>query len=90
MVDVTSATVFYPSTNPDRIAFKATASDNDTILIPYGIPIAVIGVNAEDDDNAIASASISGGSILFGLISDSGGAISADTDLVGEIILKAQ
>lgn len=90
IVDRTSNTTFYPSTNPDRIAFKANASNDDTIIIPYGVPEAVLGINAEDNDDVIASASVSGGTITFGLIDDAGSAEGNDSDLVGEVILKKQ
>lgn len=90
MVDRTSNTTFYPSNDPAAIPFKANASNDDTIIIPHGIPTAVKGINVEDDDDAIASASVSGGTITFGLVDDEGAAITGDTDLVGEIILKQQ
>jgi len=90
IADRTSNTTFYPSTNPDRIAFKANASDNDTITIPYGVPEAVLGINAEDNDDVIASAGVSGGTITFGLIDDAGSSETADSDLIGEVILRKQ
>lgn len=90
MVDRTSNTKFLGSTKPDEITFKANASNDDTITIPFGVPYAVKGINAEDDDDAIASASVSGGTITFGLVDDAGAAVTVDTDLVGTIILKQQ
>lgn len=90
MADRTSNTTFYPSADPLTIPFKANASDNDTITIPYGVPSMVNGMNAEDDDDAIPSASVSGGTITFGLIDDAGASVTGDTDIVGEIVLKSQ
>lgn len=90
MADRTSNTIFYPSINPERLAFKANASDGDTITIPFGVPEAVLGINSEDDNDAIATASVSGGTITFGLIDDAGSAVGTDTDLVGEVKLKTQ
>ena len=74
MADRTSNTTFYPSTNPVEIPFKANASDNDTMTIPYGVPEAVLGINAEDDDDAIASASVSGGTVTYDLARQMDGA----------------
>ncbi len=90
MVDRTSNTIFYPSTEPNRIPFKTNASNGDTFLIPYGIPEAVEGLNAEDDSDAIASASVSGGAVQIGLVDDAGANITADTDIVGAVIIKSQ
>jgi hypothetical protein len=90
MADRTSNTTFYPSVDPLRIDFKANASNGDTITIPYGVPEAVLGINAEDDNDAIASASVSGGTITFNLVDDAGANVTSDTDLVGTVLLKAQ
>ncbi|MAG76361.1 MAG: hypothetical protein CL811_06325 [Colwelliaceae bacterium] len=90
MVDRTSNTTFYPSTDPGAIRFKTNASDGDTFVIPYGVPETVLGMNAEDNDDVIASAAISGGAIVLGLIDDAGAADTADTDINGTVLLKNQ
>lgn len=90
MADRTANTIFFPSNNPARIGFRSNASDADTITIPFGVPDAVIGINSEDDNDAIATASVSGGTITFGLIDDAGSAVGTDTDLIGEIALRQQ
>lgn len=90
MADRTSNTVFFPSTNPTKIDFRSNASDGDTITIPFGVPDAVLGMNSEDDNDAIATASISGGTITFGLIDDAGSAVAVDTDIVGTVRIKTQ
>lgn len=90
MADRTANTVFFPSTDPLRISFRSNASDGDTITIPYGVPNRVVGINAEDDNDAIASASASGGTITFGLIDDAGAAVTVDTDLIGDILIANQ
>lgn len=90
IADRTSNTTFVTSTDPSRITFRSNASDGDTITIPYGVPERIVGINAEDDNDAIASASVSGGTITFGLIDDAGSAVGTDTDLVGDVILRNQ
>ena len=90
MVDRTSNTTFQPSTDPLRISFRSNASNADTITIPYGVPDKVVGINAEDDDDAIAAATVSGGTVTFTLRDDADAAITVDTDLIGDIILRNQ
>lgn len=90
MADRTSNTTFFVSTNPDRIAFRSNASDGDTFDIPYGAGTAVLGMNAEDDNDAIPSATVSGKTVTLGLIDDAGSAVSTDTDIVGEVLLQSQ
>ncbi len=90
IVDQTSNTVFFPNSDPNKITFKTNASNGDTFLIPHGIPEAVEGLNAEDDSNAIASASISGGAIQIGLVDDAGANVTADTDIIGTVNLRSQ
>ena len=90
MADRTSNTTFYPTNDPLKLEFKCNASNADTFTIPFGVPTAVLGINSEDDDDAIASASVSGGTITLGLVDDAGAAVTADTDLVGTVILKSQ
>jgi len=90
MADRTTNTTFFPSTEPVKISFRSNASNADTITIPYGVPEAVLGINSEDDDDVIPSASVSGGTITFSLVDDTGTAITVDTDLVGTILLKTQ
>lgn len=90
MADRTANTVFFPSIDPTAMRFRANASDGDTITIPFGVPDAVLGMNSEDDNDAIATASISGGTITFGLIDDAGSAVGTDTDIVGTVKLRAQ
>ena len=90
MVDRTSNTVYFVSTVPDRIGFRANASDGDTFDVPYGAGNAVLGPHAEDDNNAHASATVSGKTITLGLIDDAGAAVTADTDIIGEVLLTSQ
>ena len=90
MVDRTANTTYLVSTNPDRIAFRANASDGDTFDIPYGAGNAVLGMNAEDDNDAIPSATVSGKTVTLGLIDDAGAAVTADTDIIGEVVLTSQ
>jgi len=90
MADRTSNTVFFVSTFPDRIGFRSNASDGDTFSLPYGGAFAVLGMNSEDDNNAIATATVSGSVVTLGLIDDAGAAVGTDTDIVGEVVLTSQ
>lgn len=90
IADRTSNTVFFPGSNPLEIGFRSNASDNDTFTVPYGVPDRVVGCNAEDNDDDIASASVSGGTVTLGLVDDAGSSDTADTDIVGFIILRNQ
>ena len=90
MVDRTSNTVYFVSTHPDRIAFRASASNADTFDIPYGAGLAVLGPHAEDDNNAHASATVSGKTVTLGLIDDANAAVDVDTDIIGEVLLTLQ
>ncbi len=90
MVDRTSNTIFYPSTDPIRIPFKTNASNADTFLVPHGVLEAVEGMNAEDDNDAIVSASVSGSEVTIGLVDDAGSNITADTDIVGTALIRSQ
>ena len=90
MVDRTANTTFFVSTFPDRIAFRSSASDGDTFTMPYGGGAYVLGMNSEDDNNAIATATVSGSVVTFGLIDDAGSAVGTDTDIVGEVVLTTQ
>ena len=90
MADRTTNTTFFPSVVPNRLAFRSNASDGDTFTMPFGTGSAVIGLNAEDDNDAIASATVSGSVVTFGLIDDAGSAIGTDTDIIGEVILVQQ
>jgi len=90
MADRTANTTYFVSTNPDRIAFRANASDADTFDIPYGAGSFVLGMNAEDDNDAIPSATVSGKTVTLGLIDDAGVAVTVDTDIIGEVVLTSQ
>lgn len=90
MVDRTANTTFFVSTFPDRIAFRANASDGDTFDVPYGAGNYVLGMNAEDDNDAIPSATVSGKTVTLGLIDDAGAAVGTDTDIIGEVVLTTQ
>ena len=90
MVDRTSNTTFLPSIHPDRIPFRSNASDGDTFTIPFGQGLAVLGMNSEDDNDAIATATVSGSVVTLGLIDDAGSAVGTDTDIVGEVVLTSQ
>jgi len=89
MVDVTSATVFYPSNNPIEIRGKASASDGDSWIIPYGQLLNCI-VNPEDDDDAIATATVSGSTVSLNLTDDAGANVTADTDINFIATLRTQ
>ena len=90
MVDRTSNTVFFPSTVPNKIGFRCNGSNADTFTIPFGTGDRVQGMNAEDDPNATASATVSGSVVTLGLRDDTDSAITADTDIVGEVELVEQ
>ena len=90
MADRTTNTTFYNSTLPDRIAFKTNASDGDTFDIPFGAGLIVLGMNSEDNDDTIASSTVSGKTVTLGLIDDAGSAEGTDTDINGEVILTSQ
>ena len=90
MADRTANTVFYPSTDPKKIAFKANVQDADTITIPFGLPDAILGMNSEDTTDVVTRASFSGGTITFNMINVAGSAIASRTDVVGEILLRQQ
>lgn len=90
MVDRTGNTTFFVSTFPDRIGFRSNLSDGDTFTIPYGGAFAVYGMNSEDDNDAIPSATVSGSVVTLGLIDDAGAAVTVDTDIVGEVALTSQ
>lgn len=89
MVDRTSNTVFYTKGLPGIIFFKSNASDGDSFKIPHGVGEEV-HCGTTDDDDAIASGSVSGSTITLGLIDDAGSAVGADADIVGYVILKTQ
>lgn len=90
MADRTSNTTFFPTSDPIRLAFRSNASNADTFSVPFGQGISVNGMNAEDDSDAIASATVSGSVVTIGLVDDAGSNVSADTDICGEIVLKSQ
>ena len=90
MADRTANTVFFNSINPDRISFRSNASAADTITLPYGQALAVFGMNPEDDDDVIPTATVSGSVITFALVDDAGTSITVDTDLIGEVLLVSQ
>ena len=90
MVDRTSNTAFFPSTVPNKIGFRSNASNADTFTVPFGQLQAVLGMNAEDDTNALASATVSGSVVTIGLRDDTDSAITADTDVIGEVLLREQ
>ena len=90
MVDRTSNTTFFNSTLPDRVAFRTNASDGDTFDIPFGAGLVVLGMNAEDNDDVMPSATVSGKTVTLGLVDDGGSADTADTDIIGEVLLAIQ
>lgn len=90
IVDRTSNTTFFDSVHPDRIAFKSSISNADTFTIPFGQGSLVLGLNAEDDTNATAGATVSGSVVTINLRDDADSAITADTDIIGEVILVSQ
>lgn len=89
MVDRTSNTVFYPSTEPLKILFKTNAQDNDFFKIPYGVSVEAFGSSTDTDDE-IATFVCSGSKVTVGIVDDGGSGISSNRDLVGEVILRSQ
>lgn len=90
MADRTANTTFFNSILPDRISFRANASNADTFDLPIGAGTAVLGINSEDDNDAIPSATVSGKTVTIALVDDEGNAVTVDTDLVGEVLLQSQ
>lgn len=92
MVDRTSRTEFYPSEDPTVLMGKTNASDNDTFTIPYG-NVDFCLINAEDDNDAIATAAPTTAgacSVTIGLADDATNQVTVDTDLNFIIKLKTQ
>lgn len=91
MTDMTSSTVFYPTTNPVEIRGKTSASNADTFLIPYGQLRNCI-VNAEDDINALTNATVSGSTVTLTVTDSADGttAITVDTDINFIATLRTQ
>jgi len=89
MVDRTSNTTFYPSTDPNVIRGVTNASDNDSFTIPYGKLVDCF-VSNQDDDDIIVSADVSGITVTLGCINDGGTAHNTDFDIVFEAILTDQ
>lgn len=90
MVDRTTNTTFFVSTVPDKITFRSNLSNADTFTLPYGGAFAVLGLNSEDDTNALATATVSGSVVTLGLRDDTNAAVDVDTDIVGEVLLTSQ
>lgn len=90
MADRTSNTSFYATCIPGRIAFKSNASDGDSFILPFGVGKVVLGLQCEDDDDAIPSATVSGSTVTFNLVDDAGADIGTDTDICGEVLLGTQ
>ena len=80
MVDRTSSTVFNRSCDPTKITGKTNASNDDSFVVPYGTLVSCM-VCDEDNDDAIATASVSGSTVTLGLVDDEGAAIVADEDI---------
>ena len=89
MGDVTSATVFYPGTDPTIMHFKTAASDGDYFLIPFGQAVEAVCASTDDDDE-IATGVCSGSTVTIGLIDDAGAASGTDHDIAGYVVLRQQ
>lgn len=89
MVDRTSNTIFYTKGMPGIIWFKTNASNGDTFLIPHGVAEEAFGSSSGDND-AIATFTALGSKVTISLIDDAGSAVSADADIIGNVILKTQ
>lgn len=70
----------YPSSDPSVIMGHVGAGNGDTWTIPYGVLESCI-VNSEDDDDAIATASVSGSIVTLGLTDDAGADVSGTPDI---------
>jgi hypothetical protein len=89
MVDRTTNTSFYPSSDPSVVWGKSSASNGDHWIVKNGTLESCM-VQAEDDDDAIATASVSGSTITLALTDDAGANITGDTDIVFVARLKNQ
>jgi hypothetical protein len=80
MADRTTSTIFYPSCDPTVVYGKVNGSNDDYFTLPYG-QLANCVVNAEDDDDAICTATVSGSTVTLNLTDDAAADITADTDI---------